>query len=98
MTTMRTLTPDEVGKILLSGEFAQLIATVEDESFECKNALYDLKLPIAKAELAKDVSALANAKGGYLLLGVSTKPNATHKVDEVVEVRCFEQRLCDLDR
>jgi hypothetical protein len=98
MTTMRTLAPDEVGKILQNGEFAQFIGTVEYELFECKNALYDLKLPIAKIELAKDVSALANAKGGYLLLGVSTKPNATHKVDEVTEVRCFERRLCDLDQ
>ena|SRR5216684_7576855 len=82
MTTVRKLTPEEIGNILQKGDFAELVATVEYESLECKNALYDLKLPVAKIELAKDVSALANAKGGHLLLRVSTKKNATHKGDE----------------
>jgi len=98
MTTVRKLTPEEVATILHKGDFAELVATVEYESFECKSALYDLKLPIAKIELAKDVSALANAKGGHLLLGVSTKKHATHKGDEVTEVSCFAENLCDLDQ
>ncbi len=98
MTTVRKLTPEEIGSILQKGDFAELVATVEYESLECKNALYDLKLPVAKIELAKDVSALANAKGGHLLLRVSTKKNATHKGDEITEVSCFAENLCDLDQ
>ena len=44
MTTVRKLTPEEIGNILQKGDFAELVATVEYESLECKNALYDLKL------------------------------------------------------
>src|SRR5260370_36962534 len=98
MTTVRKLTPEEIGNILQKGDFAALVANVEYESLECKNAIYDLKLPVAKIELAKDVSALANAKGGHLLLGVSTKKNATHKGDEITDVSCFAENLCDLDQ
>ena len=95
---MRKLTPEQIGEILTKGDFAQLVSTVEHEMFECKAGLYDVKQPIGKIEIAKDVSALANAKGGYLLVGVATERKETHKSDEVTHVSCFAQKLCDLDQ
>lgn len=44
------------------------------------------------------MSALANTRDGYLLLGVKTTQNPTHKSEEVTSVSCFPQSLCDLDQ
>jgi predicted HTH transcriptional regulator len=69
MTTLRELTVEEVAGILSRGTFAELVSTVEHGQFECKNGLYDTKTVNGKIELAKDISALANSSGGYLLCG-----------------------------
>jgi hypothetical protein len=84
MTTLRELTVEEVTGILSRGTFAELISTVEHVQFECKNGLYDTKTVKSKIELAKDVSALANSSGGYLLIGPATRKNPLHQGDEVI--------------
>src|SRR5262249_763387 len=89
MTTLRELTVEEVTDILSKGTFGEFISTVEHIQFECKNGLYDLKATTSKIELAKDVSALANSKGGYLLIGPATAKNPLHQGDEVVSVSEF---------
>jgi predicted HTH transcriptional regulator len=55
---------------------------VEHVRFECKGGLYDTKTLKSKIELAKDISALANSSGGYLLIGPATKKNPFHEGDE----------------
>jgi hypothetical protein len=89
MTTLRQLTIEEVTDILSRGTFAELISTVEHAQFECKSGLYDTKTVKSKIELAKDVSALANSSGGYLLIGPATAKNPLHHGDEVVSVSEF---------
>jgi hypothetical protein len=89
MTTLRELTVEEVTGILSRGTFAELIATVEHVQFECKNGFYDTKTATSKVELAKDISALANSNGGYLLIGPATKKNPLHQGDEVISVSEF---------
>jgi hypothetical protein len=89
MTTSRELTVEEVTSILSRGAFAELISTVEHVQFECKNGLYDTKTVNSKIELAKDISALANSSGGYLLIGPATNKNPLHQGDEVISVSEF---------
>jgi len=89
MTTFREPTIEEVTGILSRGTFAELISTVEHAQFECKNGLYDTKKDNGKVELAKDISALANSSGGYLLIGPATKKNPFHQGDEVISVSTF---------
>jgi hypothetical protein len=89
MTTLRELTVEEVTDILSRGMFAELISTVEHVQFECKGGLYDTKTVKSKIELAKDISALANSSGGYLLIGPATKKNPLHQGDEVISVSEF---------
>ena len=44
----------------------------EAVDFEAKSELYDLETPGGRYELAKDVSAFANASGGCLVIGLET--------------------------
>jgi predicted HTH transcriptional regulator len=98
MTTLNTLTILEVAEILATGNFRRFLSTIEHEHVECKRSPYQLKEQIQKIELAKDVSALANASGGYLLLGMDTERSTTHRGDEITKLCCFEQNLVDLDQ
>ncbi len=56
----------ELESIIKNGDFSKLISESESEFFDCKRDVYDLKNNMAKYELAKDVSAFANAGGGYI--------------------------------
>lgn len=89
MTTLHELSVEEVTGILSRGTFVELISTVEHVQFECKSGLYDTKTINSKIELAKDISALANSSGGYLLIGPATSKNPLHQSDEVVSVSEF---------
>jgi hypothetical protein len=89
MTTLRELSVEEVAGILSRGTFEDLISAVEHVQFECKNGLYDTKTVNSKIELAKDISAIANSRGGYLLIGPATKKNPLHQGDEVISVSGF---------
>jgi hypothetical protein len=53
------------------------------------HGLYDTKTVTSKIELAKDISALANSSGGYLLIGPATKKHPLHQGDEVISVSEF---------
>jgi hypothetical protein len=89
MSKLREVTIEDVSGILSRGTFAELISAVEHFQFECKNGLYDTKAGKGKIELAKDVSALANSSGGYILLGPATEKNPLRQADEVVSVSEF---------
>ncbi|HEY3591838.1 MAG TPA: ATP-binding protein [Buttiauxella sp.] len=97
MTTLRELTIEEVADILTRGTFAELISAVEHVQFECKGGLYDTKVVKSKIELAKDISALANSNGGYLLIGPATTKNPLHQGDEVSSVSEFGSSLFHSD-
>jgi hypothetical protein len=83
MTTLRQLTVEEVAGILSRGAFAEFISPVEHVQFECKSGLYDTKAVKGTIELAKDVSALANSSGGYLLIGPATTKNQDEQIPYV---------------
>jgi len=97
MATVRQLSVTKVAEILSKGTFAELVGAVEYAQFECKNQPYDTKTTKAKIELSKDVSALANSNGGYILIGVSTTRNPLHQGDEIVSVSEFASTLLDTD-
>lgn len=89
----KNLTLDQIKAILDSGNLNELIGAVENDWLECKAAPYRLEEDYQKQELAKDVSALANANGGVILIGVKTEGDPTHFGDEIKEVRPFPQKL-----
>lgn len=96
---MRYLSKDEVSGILASGDFDRLKGALEGDILECKTAPYQLDQEHQKLELAKDVSALANAKEGIILLGIRTERDVSRPgFDEIKEVRPFETGLVNSER
>jgi hypothetical protein len=86
---------EEITSILQSGDFTRLIGGLEDDRLECKSAPYDLTSDREKMECAKDVSSLANADGGIILIGVQTERDAANQGDIVRRIRCFARGRID---
>ena len=57
---------EEIQGILSSGSFEELQGTLENEFFEAKAEPWDLNSERGKLDLAKDVSSLANWRGGII--------------------------------
>jgi hypothetical protein len=94
----KRLTVAEVLNFLERGEFAEIVGTVENEELEFKGFPYNLALDFAKLELAKDVTALANAAGGLILLGFRTCKDPDNSIEFVDECRPCDRRLVDPDQ
>jgi hypothetical protein len=84
-----SLAQTEILAILAAGGFLPLVGQFETEELECKGQPYGLETDAHKLELAKDVSGLANARGGIILIGFATKKNPTHGQDEIDRPRPF---------
>lgn len=83
------LTANAIISCLAAGDFDRLIGEFECDWLECKRQPYDLTLDQQKLELAKDVSGLANAGGGLLLIGFSTTRSPAHGEDQIDKARPF---------
>lgn len=84
------LTP--VSDILASGDFDQLIDRTETVVLEVKGATpYNLDTPSGRYELAKDISAFANAEGGHLLIGLKTGKLTNERADRVQELNLIPE-------
>jgi hypothetical protein len=81
----------EIKNVLEDKRFEDIIGEFENEWLECKVQPYDLSREDQKLELAKDITSLANAEGGILLLGYSTKRTEIHGEDQIYEVRGFPE-------
>jgi hypothetical protein len=89
------LSKDEVVAKLAAKEFSALIGELENEWLECKQFPYQLDTDRQKLELAKDVSGLANASGGLLLIGFATGKDVTHGADRIDEAKPFPLQTFD---
>jgi len=89
----KELSSQEVLAMLSSGSFKGFIGAVENDHFECKRTPYRLQTDHEKQELAKDVSAFANAGGGVLVIGLATEVSPVHMGDEVTAIRVFDRAL-----
>lgn len=75
---------DSIRAILDSGRFAELVGLDEDTWLEAKGRNpYDLNSPGGRYELAKDVSAFANADGGFLIVGLTTQVLLETKAERI---------------
>jgi hypothetical protein len=91
-------TQAEVIAILASGDFDALVGEFESDWLECKSQPYGLNSDEQKLELAKDVSGLANASGGIILIGFATKVNPVHGDDQIDKVRVMSHELINPDQ
>ena len=91
-------TKESIIELLRDGNSKALIGSFENEWIECKRQPYDIDKDEQKLELAKDVSGLANASGGLLLIGLSTVKNPEHGKDQIDRVRPFPISMFDPTR
>jgi len=87
MTTL-----ENIEQILAHGRFSELIGVKEDLWFEAKqiHEFNDLaNNPRQRFELSKDVSAMANSEGGFILFGLRTEPILEERTDQVIELDLF---------
>lgn len=84
---------DEVEQLLSSGSFGGFVGEIESETFDAKSQPYPVASDSGKLELAKDVAALSNANGGYIVIGLHTKQSTVHYADEIEAVRPLSQTL-----
>src|SRR5260370_41826673 len=83
---------------LAAGEFNALIGIAESVWLDAKECPYVLDTMKQKLEIAKDVSALANAVGGIIVLGFDTTRNPLTSGEHISEVRRFPICMVDPDR
>src|SRR5579871_797201 len=93
---IKTLSVMQIVAILETGNFDEIINTIEDEQVEVKGSPYRLSHDAQKQELAKDVSALGNAAGGIILIGFETEKDSLNAVERVIASRPFAPALVDL--
>ena len=95
---MKEFSIKELKKIINEGIFDSLIGKIENDFFDCKKEIYDLKNDSSKRELAKDVSSFANLHGGYILIGPQTQKNKNHFGDEIERINLLNQGLVDINQ
>jgi hypothetical protein len=78
---------DEIERILVSGNFVDLVGALENDFFEAKGKLWDFDSERGKLDFAKDITSLANARGGIVIFGASTRKSPTHRRIEIQRIR-----------
>jgi predicted HTH transcriptional regulator len=85
--------------ILDARQFNNLIGQDEDAWFEAKGRNpYDFATPSGRYELAKDISAFANADGGILISGLTTTPVPEMRTERVTALDLCTQVEFDVAR
>lgn len=72
------LTREEIAAVLSGGTFDPFIGEIESAYLDAKRDPYQ-DTDNGKLNIAKDVSALANDTGGYIVIGLRTEPSTTHE-------------------
>lgn len=75
----------KIAKIINSGKFSDFLGMAESVYFDAKEKPYNLDDINDRYEIAKDVSALANSKGGYIIIGLKAEKIISKNV-EVVKI------------
>jgi hypothetical protein len=80
------------------GQFERIVGVEESSHIEFKGEPYRLQVLYGRHELAKDVTALANAHGGVIIVGVRTKKHEVHPVDVASEIREIPSNRIDVQQ
>ncbi|MEU2283034.1 ATP-binding protein [Streptomyces sp. NPDC013178] len=80
----------------LHGQWDRLLGLPETSWLDVKSSIYALEQPGPRAELCKDVDAMANAQRGLLLIGLRTELVDGREI--ISELKPVPQRLIDPGR
>ena len=88
-----------VREILRTGDFERLLQGRESGTVDFTGQPYwigdqpEARKERARFELAKDVTAFANADGGIIVIGDRTEQNVDERSDEAVEITLMDRTL-----
>ena len=92
------LSLDAVKKLLDSGDFDQFVGKIEGDYFEAKQQRpYKIDSSdsnerfSARVELSGDIASVANAKGGYVVCGLTTEKETDLQTDIVKKINLFDK-------
>lgn len=93
----RSVSAEEILSMCKRGSVEEFKGIIETVEFEFKQSPYRLEEEHQKRELAKDISGLANAGGGLILLGAKAAPPdpLPHHGEEIDEITHFSTLLFD---
>jgi predicted HTH transcriptional regulator len=94
----KELTFLQIRDILSRGAFSELLNCFENEHVDFKSEPYRLDDEAQKLELAKDISALANTMGGFIVLGVRTSKIPEYSADVADQLRPIPRNLFNQER
>ena len=91
-------TIEEIQQILSRGAFEELIGALENEFFEAKSEPWDLETERGRLEMAKDISSLANLRGGIIVVGAIAQEADTYQRNEIQAIHPLPTSLTPGDR
>lgn len=93
---MPVLTTGQIIDALARNDTSQLIGAVETEQVDFKLGPYVLTENYQKWELAKDVAAFANRRGGVIVVGIRAERGVNEIVETAREIRPIRKAVIDL--
>ena len=89
----------EIVKLIDEARFSELIGEPESNFLDAKSQPYQFESGNdAKREFAKDVSAFANSRGGFILVGLATERSSVRATEQISELRAIPQGIFDPDQ
>ena len=82
----------------MRGGFEDLVGALENEFFEAKSEPWDLETERGQLSMAKDISSLANLRGGVIVIGAIAHEAETYQRNEVQEIHPLPISLTPSDR
>lgn len=95
---MPVLTPGQIVDALARTDPTSLIGAVETEQVDFKLGPYVLAEKHQKWELAKDVAAFANRRGGLIVIGIETQRLVNEIVEAALAIRPVRKTVVDLQQ
>src|ERR1017187_1896534 len=93
------LTLENLASVVSGAKFDELIGEVEGQFFDAKSQPYKFGDGLdAKREFAKDVASFANAQGGYIIVGLTTKISSVNSGEEIEGVHPIPTTLLNIDQ
>jgi hypothetical protein len=89
---------DELFRALETGLFQDVLGTPESDWVEFKEQPYRLDDPRQRFELAKDVSAMANVRGGVIVIGYDTKADEVSEIEFASKLRPMPKDMFPIRR
>jgi len=93
-----TRSSEQVAILLRAGDYDSVLGTRETQTLDFKANWYRLDEPAQKFELGKDVAAMANKDGGYIIRGVKATRVTTADVEVAAFIKPIPSAMVDIEQ